>query len=63
MTVYKCDDYVLDTGNSAKSYLYYKDQLLFMGDSRTAIKFFCKNCSDINLRAKLKKYKYINIWD
>jgi len=43
--------------------VYYKDQLLFMGDSRTAIKFFCKNCHDPDLRAKLKKYKYINIWD
>jgi len=61
MTVYKCDDYVLDTGNSAKSYLYYKEQLLFMGDSRTAIKVFCKNCRDITLLAKLKKYTYINI--
>jgi len=36
---------------------------LFMGDSRTAIKLFCKNCTDPDLRAKLKKYKYINIWD
>ena len=49
--------------NSAKAFVYHKDQLLFMGDSRTAIKFFCKNCSDPDLRAKLKKYKYINIWD
>jgi hypothetical protein len=34
-----------------------------MGDSRTAIKFFCQNCTDEKLRAKLKKYKYIKIWD
>jgi len=34
-----------------------------MGDSRTAIKLFCRNCQDPDLRVKLKKYKYINIWD
>ena len=63
MTVYRYKDYKLDKNNSSKAYVYYKDKLLFMGDSRTAIKFFCKNCSDPDLRAKLKKYKYINIWD
>ena len=63
MTVYKYKDYKLDKNNSSKAYVYYKDKLLFMGDSRTAIKFFCKNCPDPDLRAKLKKYKYINIWD
>ena len=63
MTVYKYKDYRLDKNSSSKAFVYYKDQLLFMGDSRTAIKFFCKNCHDPDLRAKLKKYKYINIWD
>ena len=28
MTVYKCQDYVLDVNNSSKAFVYYKDQLL-----------------------------------
>jgi hypothetical protein len=63
MTLFKHEDYELDMNKSSKAFVYYKDQLLFMGDSRTAIKLFCKNCTDPDLRAKLKKYKYINIWD
>ncbi len=63
MSLYKCDGYTLDTNDSSKAIVYYEDKLLFMGDSRTAIKFFCQNCSDEKLRTKLKKYKYIKIWD
>ena len=63
MSLYKCDGYTLDTNDSSKAIVYYKDKLLFMGDSRTAIKFFCQNCTEEKLRAKLKKYKYIKIWD
>ena len=63
MTVFNSDDYVLDMDNSSKSSVYYKNILLFIGDSRIAIHFFCKKCTDPDLRAKLKKYKYINIWD
>jgi hypothetical protein len=63
MSLYKCDGYTLDTNDSSKAIVYFKDKLLFMGDSRTAIKFFCQNCSNEKLRTKLKKYKYIKIWD
>ena len=63
MSLYKCDGYTLDTNDSSKAIVYYKDKLLFMGDSRTAIKFFCQNCTNEKLRAQLKKYKYIKIWD
>ena len=61
MSIYKSDGYILDTNDSSKAIVYYKDKLLFMGDSRTAIKFFCQNCTDEKLRAKLKKYKYIKL--
>ena len=38
MSIYKSDGYILDTNDSSKAIVYYKDKLLFMGDSRTAIK-------------------------
>ena len=63
MSLYKSNGYTLDTNDSSKAIVYYKDKLLFMGDSRTAIKFFCQNCTNEKLRAQLKKYKYIKIWD
>lgn len=63
MSLYESDGYTLNTNDSSKAIVYYKDKLLFMGDSRTAIKFFCQNCTNEKLRAQLKKYKYIKIWD
>ena len=48
---------------NSKAILYYKDKLVFKGDSKIAISTFVKNCDDENLRMKLEKYKYVNIWN
>ena len=63
ISTFKDGDHVLELNEKAKASVYYKNTLLFIGDNRTAIQLFCKNCSNEDLRIKLNKYKYINIWD
>ena len=62
-SIYENGEYTLKIGSNAKGTVYRNDKLLFTGDSRMAINLFCSNCSNEKLRIKLKKYKYINIWD
>ena len=51
--IYKNKDLVLSLGK--KAIVYYKNNLLFIGDIKTGMKLFISNSDDIHLNSKLEK--------
>ena len=53
MSVYEDKDYRIELDRKGR--VYYKDILLFMGDTHIAISIFIKNSLNADLNVKLKK--------
>ena len=53
MSVYEDKDYRIELDRKGK--VYYKDILLFMGDTHIAISIFIRNSLNADLNVKLKK--------
>ena len=53
MSVYEDKDYRIELDRKGK--VYYKDILLFMGDTHIAIAIFIRNSLNADLNVKLKK--------
>lgn len=53
MSIYEDRDYRMELDRKGR--VYYKDTLLFMGDTHIAISIFIKNSLNADLNVKLKK--------
>ena len=61
MSVYEDKDYRIELDRKGK--VYYKDILLFMGDTHIAISIFIRNSLNADLNVKLKKRIGKGVWN